>query len=53
MRVPFPLVVVLPVANERWSCLGCRLQVRVHLQTNFPMEDDSSDGNLHTIQIVC
>jgi hypothetical protein len=32
---PLPLVVVPPVKSERWSCLDCRLQVRVLLHTDL------------------
>jgi hypothetical protein len=34
--MPFSLVVVPPVESERWSCLGCRPQLRVVLHTDFP-----------------
>jgi hypothetical protein len=36
--MPFPLVVVPPVGNERWNCLGCLLQVRVQLHTDLSKE---------------
>jgi hypothetical protein len=33
--MPFPLVVVPPVESEHWICMGCRLQLRVLLHTDF------------------
>jgi hypothetical protein len=35
IRMPSPLVVVLPVESERWSCRGCRLLETLLLDVGY------------------